>query len=219
MVISREQLQVIVNEITLEFGKTYLNLIEDYKGIKNNEDYSEKYKESKRIELVERVKVDREKAYKKALEVVSKEREKFEEEKKADEKLSLEEKTLKALEKNNLIQLTMLRVKGAPVETIREILEESNFDNDVKIIVQAELSDRARGENGLSSSETILSRELRHTKDIFSVVESNIKAKMLEEDKVYVSLGNVRSIEKDFDIIVNHNYFSSDGEEGNYFIK
>lgn len=219
MVISREQLQAMVNEITSEFGKTYLTLLEEYRGIKNNEDYSEKYKESKRLEFVERVKADREKAYKKALEVVDKEREKLEEEKKADEKLSLEERTLKALEKNNLIQITMLRVKDDPVETLREILDETNFDIDVKTIVQAELSNRGRGANGLSDLEMILDRELRHDKDIFTVVEGNIKAKMLEEDKVYVGLANVRSIEKDFDITINHNYFSTTGEKRDYFNK
>lgn len=219
MTISREELQEKVNKIIFNFGQEYLSELEEYEKIKSNEDYSEKYKESKRAEILKRIRADREKDYKSALELVQEERNKVESEKSAYEKLSIEEKTLKALEKNNLIQITIQRVKGAPVEILREILEGSNFDNDVKTIVQTELSDRSRGENGLSDSEVILDRELRHIQDMFSVVENNLRVKLLEENNVYISLGTIRSIEKDFDIILNHNYFSVNTDKEHYFSK
>ena len=213
MGISREELQSKVNEIIFNFGKEYLNVLSQYNEIKNNEDYSEKYKENKRNEFLERVKKSRKESYDKALDVVNTERKKVEDEKKKETKLSIEEKTLKALEKNNLIQMAIIRTKGAAVDTLRKVYYESNLDEDVKTIILSELSSRKEK----SDEEIILERELKHTVDIFGVVEENITNKIRDTDMVQVSLGNMRSISKDFNIRLGDDYFSLKEKTEHYF--
>lgn len=213
MGISREELQSKVNEIIFNFGKEYLNVLSQYNEIKNNEDYSEKYKENKRNEFLERVKKSRKESYDKALDVVNTERKKVEDEKKKETKLSIEEKTLKALEKNNLIQMAIIRTKGAAVDILRKVYQESNLDEDVKTIILSELSSRKEK----SDEEIILERELKHTVDIFGVVEENITNKIRDTDMVQVSLGNMRSISKDFNIRLGDDYFSLKEKTEHYF--
>ena len=213
MGISREELQSKVNEIIFNFGKEYLNVLSQYNEIKNNEDYSEKYKENKRNEFLERVKKSRKESYDKALDVVNTERKKVEDEKKKETKLSIEEKTLKALEKNNLIQMAIIRTKGAAVDILRKVYQESNLDEDVKTIILSELSSRKEK----SDEEIILERELKHTVDIFGVVEENIINKIRDTDMVQVSLGNMRSISKDFNIRLGDDYFSLKEKTEHYF--
>ena len=213
MGISREELQSKVNEIIFNFGKEYLNVLSQYNEIKNNEDYSEKYKENKRNEFLERVKKSRKESYDKALDVVNTERKKVEDEKKKETKLSIEEKTLKALEKNNLIQMAIIRTKGAAVDILRKVYQESNLDEDVKTIILSELS----GRKEKLDEEIILERELKHTVDIFGVVEENITNKIRDTDMVQVSLGNMRSISKDFNIRLGDDYFSLKEKTEHYF--
>lgn len=213
MGISREELQSKVNEIIFNFGKEYLNVLSQYNEIKNNEDYSEKYKENKRNEFLERVKKSRKESYDKALDMVNTERKKVEDEKKKETKLSIEEKTLKALEKNNLIQMAIIRTKGAAVDILRKVYQESNLDEDVKTIILSELS----GRKEKLDEEIILERELKHTVDIFGVVEENITNKIRDTDMVQVSLGNMRSISKDFNIGLGDDYFSLKEKTEHYF--
>ena len=68
-----------------------------------------------------------------------------------------------------------------------------------------------------SDEEIILERELKHTVDIFGVVEENIINKIRDTDMVQVSLGNMRSISKDFNIRLGDDYFSLKEKTEHYF--
>ncbi|MDK0969255.1 hypothetical protein P5F69_14560 [Clostridium perfringens] len=204
-----DALVVKTKEVIFEFGKEYISLVEKYEELKQDENYSEIYKEKKKSDILEKVRAGRIKAYEKALALVEKERKSSE---KVDYKtLSIEEKTLIALEKNNLITMAKIKVEGASVSELREILEEGNFDEDIKFIIQAELKKRAKEKNGLDFDEKTLSRELRNNIDEFSNIEKQLKQQMQDEDTIFISYANYKSVKKDFDILddkINNNYFS-----------
>ncbi|MDK0977722.1 hypothetical protein P5F65_13545 [Clostridium perfringens] len=204
-----DALVVKTKEVIFEFGKEYISLVEEYEELKQDENYSEIYKEKKKSDILEKVRAGRIKAYEKALALVEKERKSSE---KVDYKtLSIEEKTLIALEKNNLITMAKIKVEGASVSELREILEEGNFDEDIKFIIQAELKKRAKEKNGLDFDEKTLSRELRNNIDEFSNIEKQLKQQMQDEDTIFISYANYKSVKKDFDILddkINNNYFS-----------
>lgn len=210
-----EDLRAKTKEIIFGFGKEYTSLVQQYRDLKNDDNYTAKYKEKKKAELLEKLKTGRVEAYKKAIALVDQERKDNKRKKSNYNNLSLEEKTLIALEKNNLIQMAMLKVKGAPVETLKEFVQANDYDEDVKTIVQAELKERANKDGGLDNIEKALSMELRMAKDVFGIVEQQLRTEMADEDKVSISYGNVRSIKKNFDIEEVQHYFKDDTESGN----
>lgn len=200
------------DKILFDFGNEYISLVQQYKNVMENENYSDVYKEKKKIEILEKVRTGRSAAYKKALDLVDKERREDDKKRKSYDRMSVEEKTLIALEKNNLIHMATMEVKGASTDKLRNLIIENNYDKDIKTIVQAELNSRFQENKSFKHDEKVLSMELRIDKDVFGIVEQQLTSEMANEDRVRISYGNVRSIKKSFDMEPENYYFNDDNK-------
>lgn len=200
-----------VRSIIYGFKGEYHKAVNQYREIANSGDYTQSYKDKKKAEILDKLIEQRAEVYKKALEEVEKDRRERDKPKK---ELSVEEKLLQATERNNLIQMTGLRVKGAKPYALNNILAESENNEDVKNIIISEL----RGRENLNFEEKSLLEELniKRPQDDIEVAETNIKFYMGNEDNFYLSYGETRSLKKDFDLETS-NYFKNTEEASNYF--
>lgn len=200
-----------VRSIIYGFKGEYHKAVNQYREIANSGDYTQSYKDKKKAEILDKLIEQRAEVYKKALEEVEKDRRERDKPKK---ELSVEEKLLQATERNNLIQMTGLRVKGAKAYALKNIFDESENNEDVKNIIIGEL----RGRENLDFEEKSFLEELniKRPQDDIEVAENNIKFFMGNDDNFYLSYGETRSLKKDFDLETS-NYFKNTEEVSNYF--
>ncbi len=201
-------LQNIMNDIFESIRPVYTKAKDDYKKVITSDLYTDVYAKRERDKILKNFREQKQSLYEKALGEVKKERNSIEKTiaDASNKNLSVEERLLLEMQRNNKILLAQNKVKNADVTKLKEILEQSNGDKDISELILSEIEGRKDDSIDANSLMEIrfLAKEVSPFIEVDNL-EKQLMVDMEDTNEVKLSLMVKRSIEQDFDILEEQN--------------